>query len=301
MTSYPMKLNASFISNIQSAYGQDGKTWLDNLPVHLNLLSEKWNFQLIHPVEDLSYHFVAIVKLPSGLAILKTAPPTAKIIAEAEWLKAHKKSVPNIFHIDKENNAFLMEKIEPGTSLKYLVKEGNDEKATRIISQVILDLQSSDTLHQMNYQHISEHIASFAFLRGHVDKNIIDRAETIFKNLCTDRSNDIILHGDLHHDNILQNDNAWSVIDPHGYIGDPCAEIGPMIFNPLNFFPNHLSLKNILDIRLRVLAEMLPFDLERIQAWAFCLALRSAAWDVEGFNRPNDHTIEIAKILDQKL
>lgn len=296
-----MKLNTSFLSNIQAAYGQHGKTWLDNLSVHLNLLSEKWNFQLIHPVEDLSYHFVAIVKLPSGLAILKTAPPAAKIIVEAEWLKAHKKSVPNIFHIDKENNAFLMEKIEPGTSLKNLVQEGYDEKATRIISQVILDLQSSDTLHQMNYQHISNHIACFSFLRGHIDNTIIHRAETIFKDLCTDQSNDIIIHGDLHHDNILQNDNAWSVIDPHGYIGDPCAEVGPMIFNPLNYFPNHLSLKNILNTRLHILAEMLPFDLERIQAWAFCLTLRSAAWDIEGFGHANNHTLEVAKILYEKI
>jgi streptomycin 6-kinase len=45
-------------------------------------------------------------------------------------------------------------------------------------------------------------------LCGHIDNNIIDRAEAIFKNLCADRSNDIILHGDLHHDNILQSDNS---------------------------------------------------------------------------------------------
>lgn len=292
-----MKLNASFINNIHAAYGQEGKTWLSNLSTHLDKLSARWNFQMIHPVKDISYNFVAIVQLPSGLAILKTAPPAARLIAEAEWLKAHKKSVPVIFHIDKENNAYLMEKIEPGISLKYFVKEGNDEKATRIISQVILDLQSIDTLHQMNYQHISEHVSSFAFLRGHVAANIIDHAVAIFKDLCIDRSNDIILHGDLHHDNILQSDSSWNVIDPHGYIGDPCAEVGPMIFNPLDCFPKHFLLKNIIDCRLNILAEMLPFDLERIQAWAFCLALRSAAWNIEGINRPNDHTIEVAKVL----
>jgi len=253
-----MKLNISFIKNIHATYGQEGEIWLSHLSDHLERLSVQWNFQMICPVKDISYNFVAVVKLQSGLAILKTAPPSARLMAEAEWLNAHKKSVPVIFHMDKENNAYLMEKLEPGTSLKYLVKEGNDEKATRIISQVILDLQSTDTLHQMNYQPISEHVSSFAFLRGHIDTNIIDR---------------------------------------DGYIGDPCAEVGPMIFNPLDCFPQHLSMQNIIETRLNILAEMLPFDLERIKAWAFCLALRSAAWDIEGFGNPNDHTIKIAKIL----
>jgi streptomycin 6-kinase len=296
-----MQLNASFIKNIHATYGQEGKTWLNNLSDHLERLSAQWNFQMIHPVKDISYHFVAVVKLPSRFAILKTAPRAARLMAEAEWLNAHKKSVPILFHIDKENNAYLMEKLEPGTSLKYLVKQGDDEKATRIISQVILDLQSSDTLHQINYQHISEHISSFSFLRGHIDTNIIHRAESIFNDLCADRSNDVILHGDLHHDNILQNHTSWSVIDPHGYIGDPCAEVGPMIFNPLDCFPKHISMQKTIETRLGILNEMLPFDLDRIKAWAFCLTLRSAAWDVEGFSRPNHHTIEVAKILYNML
>jgi len=292
-----MKLHDTFIKNIYATYGEEGKLWLSNLSAHLERLSAQWNFQMIHPVKDISYNFVAVVKLQSRLAILKTAPASARLIAEAEWLNVHKKNVPMIFHIDKENNAYIMEKLEPGISLKYLVKEGNDEKATQIISQVILGLQSADTSHQMNYQHISDHISSFAFLRGHIDANIIDRAESIFKDLCRDRSNDVILHGDLHHDNILQSDTSWSVIDPHGYIGHPCAEIGPMIFNPLDCFPKYASTQSIIETRLNILAEILSFDLKQIKAWAFCLALRSAAWDIEGFSSPNYHTLEIANIL----
>lgn len=296
-----MKLNDDFIKNIHATYGQEGKQWLNDLSSHLERLSTQWNFKLLHTVADISYNFVAVVKLPSGLAILKTAPPSARLMTEAEWLNAHKKNVPILFHIDKENNAYLMEKIEPGTSLKYLVKEGKDEKATRIIAQVISNLQYSDTLEPLNYQSILKHFSVFSFLRKHIDKNIIDTAETIFKELCADRSNDIILHGDLHHDNILQSDTSWKVIDPHGYIGDPCAEVGTLIFNPIDCFPNYASKQNIIETRLNILAEMLPFDLERIKAWSFCLALRSAAWDVEGFGSPNYQTLEVAKVLYDSL
>jgi streptomycin 6-kinase len=192
-----------------------------------------------------------------------------------------------------------MEQLWPGTSLKHLIQEGKDEQATRIIAQTILDLQSMDPLHQanLNYQPISEHIDSLDFLQKYLDHRIIDSAKSIFKELCASSTKNIILHGDLHHDNILQNSASWDVIDPHGYIGDPCAEVGPMIFNPLDCFPQHLPLQNIIQTRLKILDEMLPFDLERIKAWAFCLTLRSAGWDVEGFGSPNYQTLEIAKIL----
>jgi streptomycin 6-kinase len=87
------------------------------------------------------------------------------------------------------------------------------------------------------------------------------------------------------------------VIDPHGYIGDPCAEIGPMIFNPLDCFPKYTSMENIVETRLNILTEMLPFDGIRIKSWAFCLTMRSIGWDIEGFGKPNSQTIEVAKIL----
>lgn len=292
-----MKLNTSFIKNIHATYGQEGEVWLNNLTEHLENLSLQWDFKIIHPVKDLSYNFVAVVKLKNGLGILKTAPPAAQLMTEVEWLSAHKTRAPMIFHSNKDSNAYLMEKLEPGISLKYLVKDGNDEKATRILAQVILDLQASDTLPQKNYQHISEHISSFEFLRGHLETKIINYAVSVFKDLCADSSNDIVLHGDLHHDNILQSDTSWRVIDPHGYIGDPCAEIGPMIYNFWDYFPKNVSIKKIIDTRLNILAEMLPFELKHIRAWAFCLALRSAAWDVEGFGQPDAHTIEVANIL----
>lgn len=293
-----MQLNNKFIKNILACYGKEGQVWLDQLYVYINSLASQWNFNMLRPVENLSYNFVAEVEFQTKIAILKIVPKAAyQLMAEVAWLEAHKKRTPVIFHSSSEINACLMEKLEPGRSLKQLVKEGKDDEATRILSQVILDLQSYDVLHQESYQPLSEHIAAFALLRGYIDEKIIDHARAVFTELCADSSNDIILHGDLHHDNILQQGTSWYVIDPPGYVGDPCAEIGPLLYNPLDCFPEYMLKKNTVKRRLKILEEMLPFDIERIKAWGFCLALRSAAWDVEGFGKPDAHTIEIAKIL----
>ncbi len=39
---------------------------------------------------------------------------------------------------------------------------------------------------------------------------------------------------------------------------------------------------------------MLPYDPKRIEAWAFCITLLSAAWDVEENQRVNQSKIEKA-------
>lgn len=327
-----IELPPIFINNIHATYGETGKRWLTELPQHLACLSDAWNFQIIHPISDLSYGFVALVRLNDShsTAILKTTPGGGNILTEARWLQSFEGGVPKVYHIDEERHAFLMEHLEPGTTLKSLVQEGRDEEATRIICQTILELHSSHASHATHtthststlnptpnstktstsnpnqipiastisssspsFKHLSELSEALPFLKGHMNETIIFKALSLFHDLSSDRRNDILLHGDLHHENILQSGSSWKVIDPHGYIGDPAAEVGTMIRNPYDCFPKDKPLKKVLERRLNILSEMLPFDPKRIYAWAFCCTILSAAWDVEGFNEVTSNTAEV--------
>lgn len=318
-----IELTPTFIKNIHATFGETGERWLAELPDHLSFLSEVWDFQIIHPVSDLSYGFVALVRLNDShnTAILKTTPAGGNIITEARWLQSFKRGVPKVYHIDEERHAFLMEHLQPGTTLKSLVQEGRDEEATRIICQTILELHSTHSTHSTStlnttltptptqnpnpnktpttslssssspsFKHFSELSEALPLLKGHMDEAIISKAMSLFRDLSADRSSDILLHGDLHHENILQSESSWKVIDPHGYIGDPAAEVGVMIRNPFNCYPNDKPLKKVLDRRLKILSEMLPFDPKRMYAWAFCCTILSAAWDVEDFNEMTSNT-----------
>jgi streptomycin 6-kinase len=44
----------------------------------------------------------------------------------------------------------------------------------------------------------------------------------------------LLLHGDLHHDNILLGEDGYRLIDPKGVIGDPVFEIGRFFINELH-------------------------------------------------------------------
>jgi streptomycin 6-kinase len=289
-----------FISNIIAVYGEEGKQWLQELPAHIEYLSQRWNLRFLHAVADLSFSFVAFVKsaLNHEILILKTAPRGGMLSYEVRWLRSFKKSVPQVLNWDGERNAFLMENLQPGITLKSLVKNGQDDAATRIICETILALQA-EQVPLAAFKHLSELSQALPILNGHLKNFLISKAQSLFRDLCADSEKDVLLHGDLHHDNILQSGAGWKAIDPHGYVGDAAAEAGVMIRNPFDCFPADASVKKILSRRLDILTESLPFDALKIRAWAFCLTALSAAWDIEGHGQISQKTQEVVLVLNQ--
>jgi streptomycin 6-kinase len=295
-----MELSQTFVSNIHAIYGEAGQIWLKQLPAHLADLSQLWNFRFIQPVSNLTYSFVGLVELNDNreTAIIKTAPNGYRLIPEVHWLQCIKNGVPKVYAADEQKNAFLMEYLTPGNSLKSIVQAGHDEKATRIICQTILELQSQQ-LKKFSFKHLSELAKDLSQLKDHIDKHTLSKAESLFRDLTADRSHDVLLHGDLHHDNIISHSASWKVIDPHGFIGDPTAEVGAMIRNPNDCFPQNRPLAVIIETRLKVLTEELLFDPQRIKAWAFCMTILSAAWNIQDFGTTTNFEIAIANAIDR--
>lgn len=293
------KLSSAFVSNIRELYGEEGETWINDLPSRLTQLSEKWNFRFLSIMPDLTYNFVGLVEMiPTGTcAIIKMGLKHENIATEVQWLQCFNKSVPKIYWHDDKCHAFLMGCLEPGNSLKTLVKAGQDDSATRILCHTIKDLQSHQQ-NNPNFPHISRLAGSFSLLKNHLDGKILSKAESLFHGLVSDRIQDVLLHGDLHHDNVLSSGTTWKVIDPHGYVGDPVFEVGAMIYNPCDYFPKEKSISQTVERRLKILAEELSFDAKRIKAWAYCRALLSIAWIFEDHGILPEFEIEIVSAID---
>ncbi len=57
-------------------------------------------------------------------------------------------------------------------------------------------------------------------------------AKRMLADICKKYSRHLLLHGDLHHENILQNENGgYTVIDPKGVIGDPVFDLSRLILD----------------------------------------------------------------------
>jgi streptomycin 6-kinase len=62
--------------------------------------------------------------------------------------------------------------------------------------------------------------------------SLMTAAREIFGQICPGNDPQVLLHGDLHHDNMLRNQaGEWKAIDPQGVIGAPFMESARFIQN----------------------------------------------------------------------
>ena len=117
----------------------------------------------------------------------------------------------------------------------------------------------------------------------------------------------MLLHGDLHHFNILQagaNDAApvaWRAIDPKGVWGDRTYEAGALLRNPWPGLLDHPRPQAITNRRLDILTDVLGLPREKLRLWVWASTVLSAWWSVQE-NLPNggqgwQHSAAVADLL----
>ncbi len=275
-----LKHQAEFESNIRDVFGSLGAQWLQDLPPLIAALEQDWDFSLQETIPHLTYSFVTKVKTANGEnGILKLSPVGPRCHSEIAWFQSNSVGTPRLLRSDPSRGAMLMEQIVPGYSAKKWVKEGKDIEATKAIAAVIRKLRPDVNSSQI-FKPVSQLASALECLRGKIDSKLLSKAETLFKELTTDPSKNRLLHGDLHHDNILSSGDKWVAIDPHGYIGPAAFETGAMIRNPYDCFPKKEPLKKVLETRLKVLTDELPFDPHEIHGWAFAYTIMATGWSV---------------------
>ena len=177
--------------------------------------------------------------------------------------------------------AVLLPRLLPGHDLASLCLTGRDDEATEIIASLI---QRMPDVHAWPGADPVERVhPDFARFRhggdGVIPIDFVDRAAQLFADLCATQSNTRLLHGDLHHYNVLFDSNAgWIVVDPQGPMGEIEFEIGASLRNPAMDLVGN---PRILERRLRVYENRLKIDAERALKWAFATTVLGILWPFE--------------------
>ncbi|WP_413558561.1 aminoglycoside phosphotransferase family protein [Bdellovibrio sp. HCB209] len=271
--------DSNLYKNIVTTWKTPGEQWLAQFPTHIKKIEALWNLEPIQPIDNLSFHFVGATKRRSdGLeVVIKTGCDIESLDRERQWLRHFNGVAAQVLESDKNLGVTMMERLVPGTTLKHS-KQLDDDAQTLIIAEMIRELNSRSIISGA-FKHLAELAKDLDVLEGAVDPRMLSKARGIFSELTFDRSQDRLLHGDLHHDNILKHKHSWKVIDPHGYIGDPTFEMAVMMYNPLDAYPVNRPLRKTLERRMSILNEYINFDMQRMKAWAFAAAMISTAWD----------------------
>lgn len=288
-------MDSFFTANIISVH-INGKEWLDKLPKLLKKLCADWDLVLLSPFERLTYSYVVRVQHQGQNFVLKCTPPCERTNREMDWYLSGIKGAPLLLNSSKENGALLLELLDPGSSAKELVRSNQDDEATRAIAFAIQNLETSDPW-KGSFPHIRDFDRNLSKLKPHVESILVDKAHDLLKDLCKDKTKDCLLHGDIHHDNVLKSGDTWKVIDPHGYVGPKAFETGAMVRNPYDCFPDDKSLDTILNRRLDLMAEVLSYPRDEIQAWSFLYTMIATAWGLEDHGEVPEKHLEILRLL----
>ena len=137
---------------------------------------------------------------------------------------------------------------------------------------------------------------------GPLDTGLMREAREVRKTLLADSAEARLLHGDLHYDNILVDEqHGVRLIDPKGLRGDPLFDLGYLVSRVQPLGRDALPLHRAVSLRLDVLTEAFRCDAKRLAAWAFVAAALSAVWTLEDHGYVSEDEIDVLKRLAASL
>ena len=280
-----MALPEGFARRITDLHGDLGRDWLDRLPRRVQRCAEEWSLTLGRPFPSLSYSFVAPATRRDGAAaILKMGVPGPALTAEIKALRLMEgRGSVRLLAADPARGALLLERLVPGTALATLCPE-HDEEATSIAATVMQRLWRAEPA-QHTFPRVTDWVSGFREFRrtrSPLPPAWLDRADRWMEELIQSCQQALVLHGDLHHGNILAAEReAWLAIDPKGVLGEPAFEAGALLRNPMPEILAFPELRRVLGRRIDQLSEQLGLDKQRVLGWGIAQAVLAASWAFE--------------------
>jgi len=283
-----------------------GEKWLAEIPSIIDKYEKKWHITCGTPY-PLSYNYVVSAQTKDGKqVILKISfPDNREFLLEFEALRFYEGiGAINILHKDVKNGIMVLEMAEPGTRARDV---SSDEQQIACVSEVIRKLHKPVSAHVASaFPTISDWADAFHRYKkkfpstlGPIPRWMFEKAKSIFFEFPKDKAELVLLHGDLHNDNILLSERGWLAIDPKGVVGEREFELGAFLRNPYEDFPQGSNYKALEKNRIMQLSERLGFDRQRIRDWAFACAVISLLWFLEDEQSMKEIYVRNAELINE--
>ena len=303
MANPEVPISPCLAGKMMDLHGAAGAEWLRRLPTLVAECARRWSLTVTPPFPGIGYSYVApVAREGVDDAVLKVAFPNHEFTSEREALRLYGGcGAVRLLDADPDRGALLLERLQPGTPLTTVT---DDEQATVIAARVMRELWRPAP-REHSFPTVGDRAAGLRKLRDHygggtgpLPTALVEQAEALFAELLDSMAEPVLLHGDLHHGNILAAQRRpWLAIDPNGVVGEPAYEVGSLLRNP---WPQPWAVPEIdciLARRLDVLADELGIERARLHGWGLAQAVLSAWWCIEDRGRGWEPAIAYAKAL----
>jgi len=239
------------------------------------------------------------VRLPNGTAaMLKIARDHDERAGAALMQWWNGVGAARVFEL--EGDALLMERAQGRRSLMAMALQGQDDAASRIACDVVAHLhvrrEAPWPRDMVPLQRWFEALRTAAARDGGMFASALAVADDLLATAEPARP----LHGDIHHDNVLDfGERGWLAIDPKYIVGDRGYDYANLLCNPeLRTVTEPARFSRQVD----VIAAASGLSPERLLRWTLAYAGLSAAWFLEdGDTASADSDLTVASLAGAAL
>ncbi len=269
-------------------------------------IAERWSLDLLPLFDAASINAVVpAVGSHGDDVVLKVHRDPDEGRMEIDALRCYDgRGAVRLLDADWELGCLLLERVRPGDDLTSI---NDDAEAMTIAADVIRRLHQPVPA-ENSFSRIEVWGEGFSRLRerfnggfGPFPRRAVEMAESLFRDLVSSMGEAVVLHGDLHHFNILSSArDRWLAIDPKGVTGEAACEPGALLRNPLPGLLNLSYPARVLERRAAQLSEELGLDRERVACWGLTQAVLAAWWSYEEEDESSrKFFIACAELLDR--
>ncbi len=175
-------------------------------------------------------------------------------------------------------DGILLERAQGSRSLPQMVRDGDDRQATEILCQVVA------RLHAPRAEPLPELIPLHQWFNSlwpaaQAHGGMLRLSARVAAELLTSPREQTVLHGDIHHDNVLDfGERGWLVIDPKRLYGERAFDYANIFCNP-NY--GIATDPDIFQRRVVQICQLAGLERQRLLQWILAWAGLSAAWFME--------------------
>jgi streptomycin 6-kinase len=188
--------------------------------------------------------------------------------------------------------ALLVERATGLRSLITMAASGSDDHASQIICAVAARLHAPRSHPPTNLVPLADWFREL-WPTAAREGGILLQSAAVARTLLADQCETTVLHGDLHHGNVLDfGERGWLAIDPKGLIGDRAYDFANIFCNPDHEIATS---QGRLARQVAVVAETAGLDRQRLLHWILAYAGLSAAWSIADGTDP-ETALQVAVI-----
>ena len=256
------------------------RDWLSRLPNIVAGAQANWSLEIGQPFDGpgVSAAWVApVVREDGGNAVLKVGMPHMEAYQEAEGLRFWSGNpTVELLAEDTSSGAMLLERCEPGTSLRRLSEKDQDVVVGRLLRRLWRRPESPQVFRPLSRMLEYWAEATRQCVSKRIDPGLVEEGLDLFAYLSKPSADDVLLATDLHAGNVLEAEREpWLVIDPKPFVGDPAYDVTQHL---LNCKPRVIADPKGVVERIAGLVEL---DAERVRLWLFARAAAEPrdSWD----------------------